>query len=134
METISISSDIKNIPIAINFVNLYLKKYNLDFAKKADVVLDEILSNISKYSYKNNYGIINIHCDYEEFSKTFILKFVDSGINFNPLDSSLIDTNVSIENRYPGGLGIFIVKCIMDEMDYNRHLNKNILTLKKFFK
>ena len=134
METISISSDIKNIPIAINFVNLYLKKYNLDFSRKADVVFDEILSNISKYSYKDYSGIINICCDYEELSKTLILKFIDSGITFNPLDSSLIDTDVSIENRYPGGLGIFIVKCIMDEINYNRHLNKNVLTLKKFFK
>ena len=134
MESISIYSDIKNIPIATRFVDLFLKKNNIDYSKKTAIVLDEILSNISKYSYSHNKNVpINIICDYKKNNKTFILQFIDYGIEFNPLNASSVDTTLSLENRCTGGLGIFIVKCIMDEINYKRDVKKNVLTLKKFF-
>ena len=105
---------------------------NIDYIKKTDIVFDEILSNISKYSYKDSPGTIDIYCDYQTDSKTLFFKFIDSGIAFNPLNVAEVDTTVSIEKRQSGGLGIFIVKCIMDDIKYKRYLNKNILTLKKF--
>lgn len=133
MPKISITSDIKNIPPAIEFVNAFLKENNLDFAKKADVVFDEILSNIAKYSYKDDSGEIEVFCDYDSSTKTISFKFIDSGIEFNPLAVAEADTSASVNDRPIGGLGIFIVRNLMDEVSYQRVSGKNILTLKKIF-
>lgn len=133
MRSISTNSDIKSIPIAVEFVNAFLKENNLDFHKKADVIFDEILSNIAKYSYQEIAGKVEVYCDYDKNAKTLLFKFIDSGIPFNPLEVKEADVNASVEDRPIGGLGIFIVRNLMDDANYERVSGKNILTLKKFF-
>lgn len=133
VKNISILSDIKNIPTVTEFANVFLEKNHLDFSKKTDIVLDEILSNIAKYAYHDDSGKIDIDFDYDDNSKTLMIRFTDSGFAFNPLEVKEADTTATAEDRPIGGLGIFIVKCIMDEAHYERTSDKNILTLKKFF-
>ena len=62
-----------------------------------------------------------------------ILKFVitDSGKPFDPTEGGRLDTSLSAEERPIGGLGIFLVRELMDSINYERIDNKNILTLKK---
>ena len=59
------------------------------------------------------------------------LEFEDRGIEYNPLSTAEPDMTRPVEDRELGGLGIFIVKNIMDSMGYRRVGDKNVLTIKK---
>ena len=55
----------------------------------------------------------------------------DSGKPFDPTAARPVDTSLSAEQRPIGGLGIHLVRQIMDEVSYARVEDRNILTLKK---
>lgn len=95
-----------------------------------NLVLEEILTNIIFYAYddSNAHAIeLNIALENENIE----IEIIDDGKPFNPLERPEPDVNQSLEARQIGGLGIFLVKKIMDKADYLRRANKNILTLKK---
>ena len=60
---------------------------------------------------------------------TFVI--ADTGIAFDPTMKEDADTTLSAEERPIGGLGIFLVRQLMDVIDYKRQDNKNVLTLRK---
>ncbi len=62
---------------------------------------------------------------------TLILEIKDDGIPFNPLESKTLDLEIPIEERERGGMGIHIASELMDEIEYFRKQNKNILVMKK---
>ena len=78
-----------------------------------------------------NFRTAQIRINYNETETTVELKFVDSGIPYNPLTQDDPDIKQRIEERTVGGLGIFMVKKMMDSIEYHREDNKNILILKK---
>ena len=60
-----------------------------------------------------------------------IFTITDSGIPFDPTQQAEADISLSAEERSIGGLGIHLVRQLMDEIQYERIDNKNILTLVK---
>ena len=60
-----------------------------------------------------------------------IFTISDSGIPFDPTKQKPADTTLSAEERAIGGLGIHLVRQLMDEVTYSREENKNVLTLIK---
>ncbi|MBP5712599.1 MAG: ATP-binding protein, partial [Prevotella sp.] len=64
------------------------------------------------------------------------LKFVisDHGTPFDPTEKEDADVTLSVEERPIGGLGIFLVRQIMDSVNYERLKGMNVLTLRKFLK
>lgn len=92
------------------------------------IALDEIVSNIVNYSGAQNF---TVKISVEENSLTASVAFIDCGVPYNPLKKEDPDTTLSAENREIGGLGIFLVKKIMDDVCYSREGEKNILVLKK---
>jgi len=67
--------------------------------------------------------------------KEIKLIFIDDGIPFNPeLKEDPEHLQHSVEERPSGGLGIYLVKKLMDIVKYQRIQDKNILTLTKFLK
>ena len=59
------------------------------------------------------------------------LTFTDTGRPFDPLQADDPDTKVPLSERKIGGLGIFVVKKMMDKVEYRRENDRNILTLTK---
>ena len=59
---------------------------------------------------------------------------MDNGAEYDPLEKEDPDVTLSAEDRQIGGLGIFMVKKIMDEVDYRYENGKNVLTLRKNYK
>lgn len=131
MKKLTFKATCENIPLAIRFVNEYLFENNIVFVDKFDIVIDEIFSNISKYAYKTSNKNITIICNYNKVRNQILITFKDSGFAYNPLDAVEPDITIPVEERPNGGLGLFIVKNIIDEMKYIRKNKKNILTLKK---
>jgi serine/threonine-protein kinase RsbW len=55
----------------------------------------------------------------------------DDGQPFNPLEAPEADTTKPLEERTLGGLGIHLVRKLMDDLEYRRHEGKNLLVMKK---
>ncbi len=100
---------------------------------KLILVVEEMFTNIVNYAYfdKNLHNIdVIIELENDVFSATLI----DDGKEFNPLNHTVQDLNAPVEHRQIGGLGIHLMKNIMDEYFYKRENNKNILIIKKNLK
>jgi anti-sigma regulatory factor (Ser/Thr protein kinase) len=99
-------------------------------AMNINLVVEEAVSNIIFYAYNNNYKHkIKISISLE--NKMLTIKITDDGIPFNPLEQQQPDINLPAEERPVGGLGIFLISHMMDELNYIRKGNQNILTLYK---
>lgn len=94
------------------------------------LVVEEIVVNIVNYAYPKDIDgevIIDIVSDDTEIS----LAFTDRGTPFNPLEKEDPDTTLGAEDRPIGGLGIFLVKQTMDNVDYRYENGCNIFTISK---
>ncbi|TNF44254.1 MAG: ATP-binding protein [Bacteroidetes bacterium] len=99
-------------------------------AMNINLVIEEAVSNIIFYAYNDrNKHEIRITLSLKNGRLT--IKITDDGIPFNPLAQEQPDINLPAEERPVGGLGIFLISQIMDEMKYERIKNENILTLTK---
>lgn len=118
----------ENIPTILDFIIAFAKEHAFpeSFTNKILIVGDELFSNIIKYGYEDNGGPITVKLSFNEEISEFILTIIDSAKEFNQLA-----VNNEINGLRIGGLGIFIVKQIMDECSYKRENNQNILSLKK---
>ncbi len=98
---------------------------------QVNVAIDEIFSNIVNYGYKKGPGPIDVQIVIKENPKRMSLKFEDEGVPYNPLVKDDPDITLSAEERGVGGLGIYMVKNMMDNMTYRYENDKNILILEK---
>lgn len=133
MKHITIEAEVKEIEKAINPIISLLEEAETNFVliNKIEVAIDELLTNIALYAYAPNKGTIDIDYDLDEASRNLTVIITDAGKEFDPLIKEDPDISVNEKGRKIGGLGIFIVKNVMDEITYKRIDNKNILTLKK---
>ena len=107
---------------------------NNDFSKKISremgVVFDELLGNIMNYAYTDEKEhAIEIKVEFSGERLTVTIE--DDGIPFNPLEKETPDTDLPLEERQIGGLGIHLVRNLMDKVSYQRRIHKNRLTLVK---
>jgi anti-sigma regulatory factor (Ser/Thr protein kinase) len=95
-----------------------------------NLALDELFTNIICYGFKDEEEHI-IKVIITPQNEELCLRIEDDGIPFNPIDFETPDVACSVENCKIGGLGIHIMRKLMDEICYQRCDDKNILTLKK---
>ena len=95
------------------------------------LVLDELSSNIIKYGYGDgDSGEIEI--ELTPGPETITIDITDDGLPFDPLtEGPPTDTESTLENRPVGGLGIHLVRTLVDKADYRREGGKNRMTLVK---
>ena len=96
---------------------------------KVQLALEEILANVASYAYAPEDGDMEIEYDIEE--QTLVMTITDEGKPFNPLEKEDPDITLDVADRPIGGLGVFIVKNTMDDVQYARDGNKNVLVIKK---
>lgn len=101
-----------------------------DETARINLVLDELVSNIIKYGYDDQQEhqiLVKIAID----GDLLTISVDDDGKPFNPLEAPAPDLDLAIEERPIGGLGLFLVKSIVDTLEYRRERDHNILTLTK---
>ena len=101
-------------------------------ASSLNLALEEAIVNVMNYAYPTGTtGDIML----ETFANDARIKFVitDSGAPFDPTAAEEVDPTASLDDRPIGGLGIFLVRNIMDSVNYERVDGKNVLTLRKNF-
>jgi serine/threonine-protein kinase RsbW len=97
------------------------------------LAVEEIVGNIISYGYTDDaLHWINITISHKQ--GILIMRLEDDGIPFNPLWAQEPDCECPVEERKVGNLGIHLCKKVMDEMNYERFGDKNILILKKDLK
>ena len=99
--------------------------------KQLMICCDEIFTNIASYAYLDGNGSVEITIEFVAETQSLRIIFSDSGTAFNPLEISEPDTSSALSERKIGGLGMFMVKKMMDSVEYCRQDGKNILTLTK---
>jgi anti-sigma regulatory factor (Ser/Thr protein kinase) len=128
---ITIEALSENLYTALDFVNVELEKMRCPqkAQMQIDVAVEEVFSNIARYAYSPETGlaVIRIRTGPNEIR----LEFEDRGEPYNPLENADPDISAPAENRPLGGLGVFMVKKMMDTVEYRYEGSKNLLTLKK---
>ena len=95
------------------------------------VCIEEVFINVAHYAYVETTGDVDIGVEHDKANNQVIFTFEDSGVQFNPLAKEDPDVTLTAQERQIGGLGIFICKKIMDDIQYNYTNEKNILTMMK---
>lgn len=98
------------------------------------LVIEEIVVNVVNYAYPEGiegYLDIAIETVGEGEGDTVTITFTDSGTPFNPLAKEDPDTSLALKDRPIGGLGILLVKKMMDDVTYTFDRGCNILKLTK---
>lgn len=99
--------------------------------KKFNLVVEEIFVNIVSYAYSDNDTNNTVTISIKDNDDKTIITFIDNGKHFNPLIKDDPDLSLSVDERPIGGLGIYLVKKMMDNVEYEYKDNKNILTIEK---
>lgn len=115
-----------------NVQNFILNSIKTDLTPKHKnellIVIEEIFINIASYSYTGlGFADIEVNLD----NNVLTLVFKDNGVEFNPLAKDDPNIKLAASDRQIGGLGIFMVKNLMDKVYYEYKDEKNILTLVK---
>ncbi len=135
MKEISMEARTENIDAITDFINAGLEA--LDCPLKAqtqiDVAVDEILANISSYAYAPGIGPVTVRFEADADPPAAVITFMDTGIPFDPLQNADPDISLPAEAREVGGLGVFLVRRIMDEVRYEHRDGMNVLQIKKYF-
>ena len=97
---------------------------------KLRLIAEEILVNIINYGFEKEIGKIEITCNWIE-KNLLEVSITDNGKQFNPLEKEEPDINKPIEEKEIGGLGIFMIKKLVDNINYDYKNKKNILTFRK---
>lgn len=136
MKSITAEAKIENVALVTDFVNGILEENgcSVKVQMEIDIAIDEIFGNIAYYAYAPGSGEATVQVEIEESPKRLELIFIDRGIPYNPLENKDPDITLDIEERKIGGLGIYLVKEMMDEVSYEYADGQNILKLRKNFK
>ena len=95
-----------------------------------NLVLEEAVSNVILYAYPKEERQ-EIVLTAKKSDKSLIFVLTDSGKEFDPTQAPDADVTLSAEEREIGGLGIFLIRQIMNKVEYQRIEGKNVLTLGK---
>ena len=129
---LTLPNDIETIPQLNEFIDTVAEEIGLDMSltMSLNLAIEEAVVNVMEYAYlEGEQGNVDIEVSADDRWLTFIIS--DNGIPFDPTTQKDADTTLSAEERPIGGLGIFLVRQLMDSINYQRKDGKNILTLSK---
>lgn len=133
MKDITVDATLDNLEVVQNFVNeeLELQGCSMKVMMQIEIAVEEIFVNIVHYAYNPQVGKATVRCEVTDNPMQVIIQFLDSGVPFDPMAKEDADITLSAEERSIGGLGIYMVKQSMDEVNYEYKDGKNVLTIRK---
>ncbi len=130
--SITLTNDIQQVPQLADFVDMVCEEVGMDMAVaiQMNLAMEEAVVNVMDYAYPSGtVGKVTIEAESDDDQLQFTI--IDSGTPFDPTAKEEVDTTLSAEERPIGGLGIHLVRQLMDSINYERIDGKNILTLRK---
>ena len=130
MKELIIQAQTKNLDAVLDFVSGELEAVGCPLKTQTQIAIavEEIFVNIAHYAYSAQPGGAAIRVS---VGAEVTIEFEDNGKPYNPLEKDAPDISADVEERQIGGLGVFMVKKIMDSVEYQYDGNKNTLTIRK---
>lgn len=130
--TIVLENKVEQLPRLAAFAENICRDLSIDDADRNDflVAIDELGANICMYAYpqdEENTFTVSFRQDDDELA----FMFEDAGVPFDPTKTEDVDVDAPAEKRRIGGLGIYMVRQMMDRVEYWRVGDRNLLTIAK---
>ncbi|MBQ3878300.1 MAG: ATP-binding protein [Prevotella sp.] len=130
--SLTLPNDVEAVPQLHEFIEEVAEAAQLDasLTMSLNLAIEEAVVNVMNYAYPpGTQGTINLFATTDDHCLTMIIS--DTGTPFDPTAKEEVDTTLSAEDRPIGGLGIHLIRQIMDTVEYEYVDGKNVLTLKK---
>ena len=113
-------------------VNAFAERHGIDSKTRRtlNLVFDELLNNTISYAYEDHEEH-EIDLTVAVSENRLYATISDDGKPFNPFDNRAPDTQLSVEDRPIGGLGVHLVRNVMDHVTYERHGSNNVVSMEK---
>jgi serine/threonine-protein kinase RsbW len=130
MHTLKLLAKVEHLPQWMQFIADYAQAYGLPSKRirEIELALEEVLVNICQYAYPDTAGDVEVTCSVDA-QQRFMINIIDQGIAFDPLSLAAPDLTADVDSRQVGGLGVFLVRRLMDDVSYRRENDQNILQL-----
>lgn len=133
-DSLKILATVKNLDVLMDWLDNLISScgYTGNAKVQLDIAVEEIFVNIAHYAYEyEGAGSAVITVEVDDNPLRVMVRFEDTGREYNPMTKKDPDINLPIKERKIGGLGIFMTKNSMDNMTYEYRDGKNILTIIK---
>ena len=129
---LSLVNDLREIGVAAEKIDAYCDAQGISaqIAYAVNLSIDEILTNTISYGYDDD-AEHRIGLTFRVDGETLVVTIVDDGRAFDSSTEREPDFDATLEERALGGLGLFLVQQMMDEMTYERSDDRNVITLRK---
>lgn len=127
-----LDADLASLPVLDEAVEEFgeAQDWAMDMMFQVKLALEEIAVNVINHGYGQGGSAFEVDITSEPAALT--IRITDEAKEFNPLTSSpAADVDASVDDRRVGGLGVHLVRTMMDEMHYERADGQNRLTLVK---
>jgi anti-sigma regulatory factor (Ser/Thr protein kinase) len=131
-ETLTLKNDVHEVKRFSTFMKSLTERLAIEksIARELRLAVEEAVVNVIDYAYPvGTEGDITVQTLFD--GQTMRFRIVDSGAAFDPTAKETADTTLSAEERQIGGLGILLMRELMDSVNYEREDGKNVLTLIK---
>ena len=135
VRSITLPNDVQDVPRLAEFVDSVCEEVGFDMTTtmQMNLAIEEAVVNVMNYAYPpGQSGEVNIEAMVNDVRLKVVIS--DQGLPFDPTAKGEVDTTLSAEDRPIGGLGIHLVRQLMDTINYERVDGRNILTLRKLLK
>ncbi len=129
---LTVAAGLDSLPIIKAALDEALARHTADpeFCQAFQLAVDEACANIIEYAFPpGEPGRLDLRFARE--GNSFVVRISDNGAPFDPRQAREPDLDGELEERQPGGLGIFFIRQLMDELAYEVRGGQEILTLKK---
>ncbi|MBR3477598.1 MAG: SpoIIE family protein phosphatase [Bacteroidaceae bacterium] len=131
-KSITLPNDTQEVPRLAAFVDEVCEaiRFSPAVTMQMNLALEEAVVNVMKYAYPiGTHGNVTIEAQANDVRLKFTI--IDSGKPFDPTVKADVDLSLPVQERPIGGLGIHIIRQIMDSINYERLDGHNVLTLRK---
>ncbi len=132
---ITVEASMEYLDMVTSGVEAFLEAYScpMKIVMKILLCVEELYANVVNYAYADKGGscTIELNGDSNEACSEVSIVIRDGGIPFDPLAKEDPDITLSADEREIGGLGIYMVKNIMDTVSYEYKQQENIVTMTK---
>jgi sigma-B regulation protein RsbU (phosphoserine phosphatase) len=129
-QRIVIKNDLPEIAAVQEKFEAFAEKLSIPrpITMKFSLIFDEVLNNVISYAYHDD-DDHDIEVIMELAGERLIVIITDNGVPFNPLSVATPRTDLALEDREAGSMGIHLVRNLVDDVSYQRRIDRNVLTL-----
>lgn len=131
--SITVPATIDHLEALTGMVTSHLSDHSVPdkVAFEVDLAVDEACTNVIRYAYEPaGEGEVTVVCTVTPCEVSVCI--MDLGVPFNPLNVREPDLSGDVEDRAIGGLGVHLIRTLMDKVSYDYRGGKNILCMTKF--